>query len=477
MEEAQEASGTAPRPALSLSKHALGQRVLGLFVSRASRPLSLRVNLAWTTAGDMVYSACQWGMLSLIAKLGSPEAVGQFSLALAVTAPVVMFTNLQLRELQATDARTEFGFEEYAQLRIVMTLLALVVIYAAARLSGFGREVTLTVMVIGLAKGFEAASDIIYGLLQKHERMDRIATSMMLKGVLSLLVLGATLYLTGRMLWASVGLAASWLAVLLICDLRNARLIVGGRPAARHVRPNVNPVRERPSRPRRLARLAWMALPLGVVSMLVSLRANLPRYWVHQHLGEWGVGIYSALAYSQVATAQVAGALARTISPRLATYHDRNRVHAFRRLLSILVGTGVLMGAAGAVAALIAGRQLLTLLYRAEYGEHAGLLLWVMIASGVGNVGSALTCAMTVTRQLREQALLYAAVVGTTALTCAILVPTRGLQGAVAALLISGLAQVAIALPWLVRGTRGGGGGGLRHAQAYPQPRRDDRCC
>lgn len=436
---------------------ALVQRIVRVFVSRGSKPLSLRANFAWTTAGDVVYSACQWGMLSLIAKLGSPEAVGQFSLALAVTAPVVMFTNLQLRELQATDAREEFGFKDFAQLRVLMTLLALALIYTSTRISGYSRESSLTVMAVGLAKAFEAVSDIIYGLLQKHERMDRIATSMMLKGLLSLVVLGVTLYLTRRILWASVGLAGSWLAVLLTCDTWNARLISKSSPAPRRATVSVNPACGRRSHFQRLARLAWMALPLGVVSMLVSLRANIPRFWVHRYQGEWGIGIYAALAYVQVASGQVVGALARATSPRLAACHVRRRAPEFRRLLLMLVGTGLLMGGAGAAAALIAGKQLLTLLYRAEYGAYAGLLVWVMIASAISNVGGAMSCAMTATRQLRAQAFLYAAVTGATALACAILVPTRGLQGAVLALLLSGFTQVAIASFCLARGVRGGG--------------------
>ena len=75
--------------------------------------LSLRKNFSWTFAGNVVYALSQWGMLTVLAKLGSPEMVGRFALGLSITAPIVMFTNLQLRQIQATDARGEYRFGDY----------------------------------------------------------------------------------------------------------------------------------------------------------------------------------------------------------------------------------------------------------------------------------------------------------------------------------------------------------------------------
>ena len=62
--------------------------------------LSLRANFSWTFAGNVVYAGCQWGMLVMLGELGSPEMVGQFALGLTVTAPVVMFTRLQLADVR-----------------------------------------------------------------------------------------------------------------------------------------------------------------------------------------------------------------------------------------------------------------------------------------------------------------------------------------------------------------------------------------
>jgi O-antigen/teichoic acid export membrane protein len=177
--------------------------------------LSLRTNFAWTLSGNVVYAGCQWGMLVVLAKIGSPEWVGQFALGLAVTAPVLLFANLNLRSVQATDIGDEYRFGHYLALRFAMLVLAALTICGILAFIGLSRESTLVVFGVGVAKTFESVSDVFYGLLQKHERMDRIAKSMMIKGPLSLTALAVGTYLSGSVAVGVFSMAAVWLGVLL----------------------------------------------------------------------------------------------------------------------------------------------------------------------------------------------------------------------------------------------------------------------
>src|SRR3954466_10204757 len=84
--------------------------------------LSLRTNFSWTFIGNVVYAGCQWGMLMVLAKRGNPQLVGEYALGLAVTAPVIMLSNLQLRAVLATDANEEHPFSAYLWLRLFTTV-------------------------------------------------------------------------------------------------------------------------------------------------------------------------------------------------------------------------------------------------------------------------------------------------------------------------------------------------------------------
>jgi O-antigen/teichoic acid export membrane protein len=179
-----------------------------------TRP-SLRRNFLWAMIGDGVYAGCQWGLLIITAKLGNAAMVGQFALGLAITAPVIIFCGLSLRAIQATDAKSEYEFGDYLALRLTTTLCALAMIPVVTLIAQYRRETTLVILWIGLAKGIETISEIYYSLLQRHERMDLIATSLMIKGPLSLVALPVGLSITGSRVGGGVGMAAAAASVVL----------------------------------------------------------------------------------------------------------------------------------------------------------------------------------------------------------------------------------------------------------------------
>lgn len=409
-------------------------------------PLSLRKNFSWTLIGNVTYAGCQWAMLVVLAKLGRPELIGQFALGLAITAPIIVFTNLQLRAIQATDAAGEYRFGDYLGLRLLMTAAAILVIIGIGLVGKYRSDTAAVIVIIGLAKAIEALSDLLYGLLQQHERFDRIARSMMVKGALSLVVLAIVIYVTGSMIWGALGLAISWLVVLLGYDLPCAVGILGA--GAFRLRYSIDRSRLRAGvipdwEATRLTKLAILALPMGITTMLLSLNVNIPRYVIQHFLGERELGIFAALAYATTAGPTIVSALGQSASPRLSKHFARRELAAFRSLVGKLLMVGMILGVGGIAIALIAGRDVLRLIYTSEYARHAGLFNLLMIAVAIGYLAGFIGYAVTSARYFRPQAPLSVFVVGTTALASAWLVPRYGLTGAAWALLIAALAQLA----------------------------------
>jgi O-antigen/teichoic acid export membrane protein len=402
--------------------------------------LSLRANFSWTFVGNVVYAGSQWGMLTVLAKLGSPEMVGRFALGLAITAPVIILAHLCLRAVQATDAKREYLFGDYLGLRLITTPLALLVIAGVIFVAGYRWQTALAILIMGLAKAFESVSDVFYGLFQQYERMDYIAKSRMIKGPLSLAALGVGIHLTGNLIWGVVGLMAAWAITLLSYDIHNGVLLL---KASSHMPAGAMP--EEPNvtvalQPRwaigTLSKLAWLALPLGLTMMLISLNTNIPRYFIERLWGERELGIFAATAYLMIAGRTIVDALGQSASPRLAKYYAAGDIAAFRTLLLKLVGIGVLLGSAGVLVALVAGRQILTLLYRPEYAEHADLFLWLMLAAAIGYVDSFLGYGLTAARYFKIQPFIFGVSAVVTATLCVLLVPEHGVLGAALALVI-----------------------------------------
>ncbi len=405
--------------------------------------LSLRSNFAWILTGNVVYAACQWGAIVALAKLGSSFMIGQFSLGLAIATPVLMFTNLHLRAVQATDARRLSSFGEYLRLRTAMTLAGLAVISGIAWFGNYKRQTAMVILAVALAKGIETLSDIYYGLFQLNDRLDQVGRSMMLRGGLSVVALSTGLYLTRNVLWGCVGLALVWLAALLFFDVRRGRRFVAH--SQKVAQPASHTIRRGPAQGfRRQWNLMRTALPLGIATTMAALNLNMPRYFIHARLGEHQLGIYSALAYATVAMILVSDSLGHCAIPRMSRLYAGGRLAEFRWLLLRLLAAGGGLGLAGLAVAHVMGVQLLTLFYGREYAAHYRIFLVLILATAIYCVACMLTNAITSARRFGIQVPLYALVVGSNALACARWVPIAGLAGGAAAMAVAAVVHLGL---------------------------------
>ena len=405
----------------------------------------MRENFAWTLGGTLVYSACQWGMLVALAKMGNPEIVGTFALALAITAPIMIGSGLSLRSVQVTDVRRDHPFGDYLLLRAMTTFVSVLAIVAIATLAGYSWSVACVIMMVGAAKAFESMSDIVHGLLQRHERMDRIALSLVIKGPLSLAVLAGGLVFWKSLLVGVFGMAAVWALMLLCFDIPNGAAIL----SAAHSAGNASPLKSLRSlfelrwNPGALGSLTWLALPFGVVMGLISLNANIPRYYIEHELGIAALGIFAAMAYPVIAGGLVVGAMGQSALPRLARYYAANDRAGFIHLLLKLQVLVLAPGIIGVLAIAFAGRPILTLLYRSEYANYVNAFLWLGIGAIISNAASLFGYAMTAARHFRSQLPVFVVVTLATAIGCAWLIPRYHMTGAAIALALAAACQAA----------------------------------
>lgn len=410
---------------------------------RAERPvaLSLRRNFSWALLGNIVYAICQWGMLSVLARLGSPERVGQFALALAITAPVVLFANLKLRAVQATDINNEYDFGIYFALRLVTVSAALVVI-AGIVWWRFDSALGAVVLMMGIAKSIESVSDVLFGLLQKHERMDRIARSQIMKGAASLVGFALVVWLTDRLLLGVMAMALVWGCILVFYDLPNAARIL--RQTA-PVRADDRTLALRPDWSfGQIRRLARRAFPLGLTVMLGSLTTSIPQYFLEHFRGTHDVGLYATMSYPLVAGSLVIGAMGQSATPRLAQRYASRDLRGFNRLVLQLVGWGMVIGALAVLVVLGLGRHLLTLLYGATYANETGVFVLIVLAAGLGYGYVFLGTALSAMRRFDVQFPATLAGVAILSGLCIWLVPSFGLVGIGFALVVTQIVQLGI---------------------------------
>ena len=372
-------------------------------------------NFAWMLVGNAIFAASQWSMIAVLARLGSPAAVGMFSFSLAVATPVFVLASLNLRAYQATDAARRFEFPHYLGLRVALTALAWCGLASFAAMTIKDETALLVFLGVSSAKAFEAISDVSYGRFQGDLQMQRISRSLILRGLLGALALTVALALGTEVWLAFSAMALAWLAILLLHDLRHSLKSSDGRRLVLD---------------RRSLSLVRAALPLGLVMTMITVSHNIPVYFLQIHLGSEQVGFYSGVFYFSVVGRMVVDAISQSISPLLAVHALRGERAAFGGLLIRSLAVGLSLGLAGIAVAWFAGAELLALAYGEAFRGHSELLVAMMAATAVTFVTSILGVSITAARRLRGLALSNAIAMLVTLAASAALIPRIGLVGA-----------------------------------------------
>ena len=399
---------------------------------------SLRRNFVWVFLGTLALAATQLILPMLIAKIAptgeeGARRVGAWTLANAITGPVFVFFLFKLRVLQTTDAREEHAWPTYAVVRVLGMVVA-VAITAGIVIVRYRDAVGGVIVVVALAKAFDGGSDILYGVLQRHERLDRVARSQIARGLAGLVLGAGALLVTGSMIAVLLALAAVY-AIGLAWDVAvTRRLFALTRP--RWDRDAVG-------------RMLRQCGPLGFVTALGSLQTNIPRYFLEHHASRVDLGVFGMMQTLLSLGALVVNAVAYAALARLARHAAAAEWRLFagtlRRL--VVIGTGLAIGAVAVTYAV--GEPVLRLFFNDAFAGRREVMVWMAVTSGLVWIYLFFGAALDAMRRYRLQPWIHGASTAAIVLASIWMVPRWGMYGAmlVGYALECVLFVVAVAVP------------------------------
>lgn len=420
--------------------------------SSTAQGLARTSNAIWSLVANVTYAVGQWGVLVVLARLSTPEVVGEYSLALALSGPIFMATNMRLRFLQATDVARRFSFAGYARVRLFSIAVAIAGVVSAALAWVKPPALIPLIALVAIFKGAEAAQDVVLGRFQQLERMDLAAVSTLVSGVLTVLGLAVVFAATGSLLIAVAGLIGLRIIQLVLFDFPRARYTTastttvpcdaseGDRGAKRRPKSEVLGI----------AALAW---PLGIAACIDSLNVNVPRYYIAAFDSHAELGIFSAMAYISFAGFVLVNAIGQSWVTALARSLRDGDLRKFWQQGIQLLGVAALVGATGIVVAILAGPEVLRLIYGAAYAESSDVFVSIMIAGAFSYLALAFVFVLTALGHHQVQILLYLCNLAVTTLACSLWVPRLGIAGAALALVVAGTLQVVVSIFVVLRGS------------------------
>jgi hypothetical protein len=325
------------------------------------------------TFGRAVYAACQWGIISLLARLGSPEIVGEYALGVAIAGPLLLLAQRKSGSARANDIRVlSLGF-------------ALLGIAAVGFLERSVQD-RLVILIVVMAQAVEWVAEIYSA--------NRNALSLVSHGCCSIVALAIFSNVSGRVTTGLLGVLVVRLLLLFLYDFR------------------------RPPRSQ---------CDAGRETLLASFAPTIPCYFIAHMMGYRWLGIYAAIASLLPAVDVLAEAVAEEAAPDLARLFTVRDAKAYSRMTLELAASGLLLGLGTVAMAMTVGPRVLIMLFGPEYVSQAPVLI---VLAGVAASGIVAT---VLGNRSQDSIALEITVIAAVAVASLVLVARYGLIGAAVA--------------------------------------------
>lgn len=426
---------------------------MNVIAAKAPLSLSLRKKLSWNLTSQIVYGACQWGMLIVLARLANPQLLGVFALGLGVAIPffsLSSYWNLQPQELREGKVPPLRGF---LAITLLFSAIILLIYVALAWLGGFSLEILGLWLIIGFAKTLEALSENLYGFIEIKGSASAVTGSRFLKGPLGLIAFGLGFVLTGQILWGALAWAGVLGAFLWGYELHKVKgwknhthhnIFKSGKEEGTSLSPDwiwghLKPV---------------LLHPLGMILFFSALVTVVPFFCLAFTHGFEPAGIFAALAFWIFGASRLLDWGRYSASPVLKKLvQEGDRENYLAKLLK-WSGTAFMGGIIAVLAASILGTSILTFLYGEEYAKFVDVFAWLTAAAGLFLVNSFFCMGVTAVRGLRSKVKINLFALFLTIFLSWALVSNMGMAGAAWALFLTALILQPINIIALERSAR-----------------------
>jgi O-antigen/teichoic acid export membrane protein len=411
----------------------------------------LRKLFSWLFLSFIIIAFSQFLVNVFLVKFCAPELVGRFALANAVTLPIFAFASLDLGALQVTDAKNHYEFEDYLNLRLVTSCLALLLSMIIPIFVGYTWDTLIIIWLFAVGRTLDSVSSIMYGLIQKSEQMKTLAYLGSVKSLIAIALIGGVVYLTGDLVLVLILLIVFRILYLFFYEVPYSLATINS-PLSSEIN-NSSPQSTQIDwskiitskwHPQKLLKLAKLALPMGIVTLLISFNANVPRYLIEKYTGEASLGVFAVIASLMMIGDTVLNPLGASTIPRMSQYYAEGNFKKFWQILAKLIAIAFVLGAVIMTACFLFGQPFLEIIYRKEYGQYTQLLILLMLAGSIDDISSFIGQAITATRSFRIKMAVSATVVTISSLIALWLIPSQGLKGAAIALLIGATIDVGL---------------------------------
>lgn len=379
---------------------------------------NFKSNFIWNIIGTGLNAFNSFFFLIAVTRLNGINDAGIFTLAFSTACILYVIGVYAGRVFQVTDSDGKATDKEYIINRIISCLLMMIITIIFVIIKNYNFYKSSIFILLSFYKCLEAFSDVLYGIMQKNDILNKVGKSYFIKGFISIIGFIAVDALTHNLILSCATIIMIWIFIIVFYDIKNIKNIVDFKNKAK-----IDNVLK-------IFKSGFFVFGITLLSLYIM---NAPKYSIDSFLTEDIQAIFGII----VMPATIMGLIGQfLIHPYLneivRLYKEKNKKALNKLILKIIAyisGFGII----AAIASYLLGVPVLNLVYGINLNGYQIHLVAIIIASTLYNIGVIYSSVLTTVRCTFIQFIIYTAVSVFALISSDVFTMKQGINGAVMA--------------------------------------------
>ena len=369
--------------------------------------------IAWLIVSNVVKALSQWGLLVVLVKYFTNTEVGYYNLGMALAAPVFSLSGMQLKSILVVEpSGKKDNFLTYFLIRHITALLATLglIVYCI-----FFREINWILVCVIIYKAVENLIDILYGYMQKEDRMIWMSKSEIFKSCITLILCLIVTILFKEINISQLSLVVVSIIFYLINLTYTLKLL--GSDYARITLDDIWSI-------------ILKGIPLGISVFLSSYITNYPRLAIEGRMGTEMLAYYGSFTYVAIGIFEVVTPVQTFLRQRLSKHYHNKEIKEFKSKVDRTVLGVILLGVIYYIGFAVFGSFLIRLLFNDSYNQYSTVLYLLIGGQMLSSISGVYSTAVLSFNVYTKQAFISAIVLAVVVLLSGYLINKMGFMGA-----------------------------------------------
>lgn len=353
---------------------------------------NFKKNFIWNILGTGFNSFNSLFLMIIVTRINGIDQAGIYTIAYSTACILYVIGTYAGRVYQVTESDKSLSNKDYILNRCISCTIMMIATIVFVILRRYNFYKSIVFIILALYKALEAFSDVLYGILQKDNRLYKVGQSYFGKSVLTLIVFIVTDLIFKNLILSCLSIIAIWGVFILTFDISSIKNIIDKNEKAEIGN---------------AIKIFKSGFFIFAITFLGIYILNAPKYSIDSYLENSSQTIFGIITMPATAISLFGQFIFHPYLPQMAEHNDKKEYEKLKKLtykvILYIIGFGIM----SSIIIYLIGVPILSFVYKIDLSAYRTSLVAIIASATLYCIGGTYSSMLTTMRKSFVQFIMY----------------------------------------------------------------------